>query len=272
MQAYAGKTVAITGGATGIGFALAKQFGAAGANLVIGEPREHRLEEAKTALQGLGFTVDVAVLDVRDPDSVEAFADFTWQRFGGCHVLINNAGIGGPRGRLTKMDLTEVRNLFDVNLFGVIHGASSFGRRMVAQNEPAAIYNVGSENSFFNAMPKMAPYIASKHAVRGLTEALREEFPDFITLGLICPGFVSTELTPPPFGEYGMPADEYAPIVFEQIQAGTFYIVSHACNMDRIKPVHDEIETAYATYAPRYQGDDKYDVRKLAAAVQARRD
>ena len=272
MQDYAGKTVAITGGATGIGFALAKRFGAEGANLVIGEPRTHRLAEAEAALSELGYTVAVKELDVTDPASVEAFAAFTWDRFSGCHLLINNAGVGGPRGRITKIETQDVRDLFDVNFFGVWHGAASFGRRMVEQGQPAAIYNVGSENSFFNAMPKMAAYIASKHAVRGLTEALREEFPDFMTIGLICPGFVSTELTPPPFGALGMDADEYAPIVVEQIKAGAFYVVSHACNMDRIQPVHDEIEAAYARYAPRYEGDQKYDVRRLVESVARNRD
>lgn len=272
MTSYQRKTVAITGGATGIGFALAKQFGAEGANLVIGEPREHRLAEAKAELDALGYPVATQVLDVRDPHSVEAFADFTWARFGECHLLVNNAGVGGPRGRITKIDVEAVRALFDVNFYGVWHGSASFGKRMVEQGEPAAIYNVGSENSFFNAMPKMAAYIASKHAVRGLTEALREEFPDFVTIGLICPGFVSTELTPPPFGALGMDADAYAPIVVEQIKAGTFYVVSHACNMDRIAPVHAEIETAYATYAPRYEGDQKYDVRRLVAQFAAKSD
>ena len=270
IQTFRNKTVAITGGATGIGFALARQFGAAGAHLVIGEPRQEKLRDARQNLQALGCKVAIKDLDVTDPDSVEAFADFAWQQYGACHILINNAGIGGPQGPLTGIDLTEIRKLFDVNLFGVVHGVASFGRRMIEQGEPAAIYNVGSENAFFTAMPKMAPYIASKHAVRGLTEALREEVPDFITIGLISPGFVHTDLIPPPFGALGMDPDIYAPIVLEQIRAGAFYIVSHACNMDHIRPIHDEIETAYATYAPRYEGDDQYDVRKLAAKLKAR--
>ena len=264
MTVYQGKTVAITGGATGIGLALAKQFGADGASLVIGEPRQNRLDAAKATLGASGYPVETQILDVRDPASVEAFADLCWDRFGGCHLLVNNAGVGGLRGRITEMDVEAVRDLFDVNFYGVWHGSASFGRRMVAQGEPAAIYNVASENAFFNAMPKMAAYIASKHAVRGLTEALREEFPEFITIGLICPGFVSTELIPPPFGALGMDADAYAAIVVRQIKAGTFYVVSHACNMDRIEPVHAEIEAAYAKYAPRYEGDEKYDVRRLA--------
>ena len=87
------KTVAITGGATGIGFALAKAMGEQGARIVIGEPRENRLSEAVEALGKLGPDARSMVMDVPDPDSVEAFADFAWDAFGSVHVLINNAGI-----------------------------------------------------------------------------------------------------------------------------------------------------------------------------------
>ncbi len=270
MLSFRDKTVVITGGATGIGFALAKRFGADGAKVVIGEPRRDRLDDALAALAGLGVEADAMTMDVTDPASVAAFADFAWDRRGAVHLLINNAGVGlGPK-RMTDLPLKDVRRVFDVNFFGVWHGAAEFGRRMVEQGEPAAIYNTGSENSFFNAMPKMAAYIASKHAVRGLTEAMREEFPDFITIGLICPGFVKSEMTPPPFGDLAMDADLFAEKAVEQIRAGAFYVVTHACNMDRIKPVHDEIEAAYARYAPRYDGDDAFDVRTLAARFERR--
>ena len=266
---FKGKTVAITGGATGIGFALAKQFGAEGASIVIGEPRQNRLDEAAKALSDLGIRVETTVLDVTQPDSVEAFADFAWKTFGKVHVLINNAGIGLGLKGMDTVSHEELHHLFNVNVFGVWYGASIFGKRMVEQGEPAAIYNLGSENSFFNAAPRMAAYIASKHAVRGMTEAMREELPDFISVGLICPGFVKSEMTPPPFGDEAMDTDEFASKVFEQIKAGRFYIVTHAYNMERIKPIHEEIEASFATYAPRYDGDEEYDVRTLIARFTA---
>lgn len=263
MTSFKDKTVAITGGATGIGFALAKQFGADGAKIVIGEPRQERLDEAVAALAALGIEASAMVMDVTDPDSVEAFADFAWAQQGAVHVLINNAGISAPRARLTQLPLEDLHRVFDVNVFGVWYGAASFGRRMVEQGEPAAIYNVGSENSFFNAAPKMAAYIATKHAVRGITEAMREDFPDFIIIGLICPGFVKSELTPPPFGDMAMDTDVFAEMVMKQIRAGEFYIVTHAYNMERIRPVHDAIEQSFASNAPRYDGDEEFDVRTL---------
>ena len=267
MQDFRGKTAVITGGATGIGFALAKQFGAEGANIVIGEPRQDRLNEAVSALRLAGYEASAMAMDVTDPQSMEAFAAFAWEAYGAVHVLVNNAGIGlGPRS-MVKQPLEDMRRIFDVNVFGVWHGSAVFGRRMIDQGEPAAIYNLGSENSFFNAVPKTAAYIASKHAVRGLTEAMRDEFPDFITIGLICPGFVKSELTPPPFGDLAMETDLFAAKTMEQIKAGAFYIVSHAYNVERFRPVHDEIEQAYAKYAPRYEGDEEYDVRTLLARV-----
>lgn len=265
MTSYKGKTVAITGGATGIGFALAKRFGAEGANIVIGEPRQGRLDQAIAALSGLGVEARAQVLDVTEPDSVEAFADFAWNAFGAVHLLINNAGVGLGMRSLVKLPLEDMRRVFDVNVFGVWHGAASFGRRMIEAGQPAAIYNVGSENSFFNAAPKTAAYIASKHAVRGLTEALREDMPDFITVGLICPGFVHTEMTRGPFGQFAMDADTFAEKVVEQIRAGEFYVVTHSYNIERIRPVHEEIEAAYARYAPRHEGDEEHDVRTLMA-------
>lgn len=271
MQDFKDKTVVITGGATGIGFGLAKRFGLEGANILIGEPRRTRLDEALAALRALGIEAEALVMDVTDPSSMEAFADFAWTRFGGAHVLINNAGIAVGRKPMVEVALDDLHRLMNVNFFGVWHGAASFGKRMIAQGEPAAIYNLASENAFFNAVKNSAPYIASKHAVRGLTEAMRDEFPDFIQVGMIVPGFVASEMTKGS-EQFAMDADTFAEKVVEQIRAGEFYVVTHAYNMVRIKPIHDEIEAAYARNAPRYDGDEEYDVPTLIARLTAGRD
>ncbi len=266
MNSFSGQTVAITGGATGIGFGLAKAFGREGARIVIGEPRRHRLDEAIAALHAEGIAAAAHDLDVSDAASVEAFADCAWSAFGGVQVLVNNAGISSPMRSMTKLPLENLRRVFDVNVFGVWHCAAAFGRRMIEAGQPAAIYNVGSENAFFNAVPKNAAYIASKHAVRGLTEAMRDEFPDFIRIGLITPGFVKTDLTGSgPFADAAMTADDFATKVLAQMKAGEFYIVTHPYNIERIRPIHAEIEAAYARNAPRYDGDDEHDVRTLMA-------
>lgn len=271
MDNFNGKTAVITGGATGIGFGLAKRFGQLGANVVIGEPRQQRLDEALKQLKALGTEASAMVMDVTDPESMEAFAEFAWATYGGAHVLINNAGIAIGRKAVPDVDLADLHRLFDVNFFGVWHGAASFGKRMIAQGAPAAIYNVASENAFFNAVQKSAPYIASKHAVRGLTEAMRDEFPDFVKVGMIVPGFVASEMTAGS-EQFAMDADTFAEKVVTQIQAGEFYVVTHSYNIERIKPIHAEIEEAYARNAPRYDGDDEYDVPTLIARLRAGRD
>lgn len=271
MKNFKDKTVVITGGATGIGFGLAKRFGSEGAKIVIGERRQKRLDAAITELKALGIDAAATVMDVSDPESVESFADFAIQTYGAVHVLINNAGIAIPRAPMMDVPLDDLHRLMNVNFFGVWHGAAIFGKRMIEQGEPAAIYNLASENSFFNAVTNSAAYIASKHAVRGLTEAMRDDFPDFIQIGMIVPGFVASEMTKGS-EQFAMDADTFAEKVVEQIRAGEFYVVTHSYNAVRIKPIHKKIEDAYARNAPRYDGDEEYDVPTLIARLRSRRD
>ena len=255
------KIIAITGGATGIGFALAKAFGVEGAKIVIGETREEKLEEAIDQLKNLDIDADKTHLDVTDLNSVENFADFTCERYGRVDILINNAGISGARGRIDEVDIEEAKKVFDVNFFGVWHGCSVFSKKMIKQGTKAAIYNLGSENSFFVAVPNSVAYVASKHAVLGLSESLRNDLPDFIHVGTIFPGYVDTPLTGQVEG--GMNADKFAEIVKEQIKNEEHIIVSHAYNTVHIEKRINEITQAYKKYAPRYDGDDEYDVKTI---------
>ena len=271
MTNYKNKTIAITGGATGIGFALAKGFGSEGANIVIGEPRQNRLDEAISKLTANGVNALAMLMDVSDPTSVEAFADFAWKAFGQVDVAINNAGISVGASRLTDLPLEKLHQIFGVNVFGVWHGCATFGRRMIEQGTPAAIYNLGSENSLFVAVPNSAAYVATKHAVLGMTEAFREEMPDYINVGTIFPGFVASEMIPQQVVKAAMDTDEFAANVIKQIRAGERFIVTHACNRDSIEPRRKALDAAYDTYAPRYDGDDEYDVRKLMVKWQAER-
>ncbi len=263
MQDLKNKVIVITGGATGIGFAFAKAFGGQGAKIVIGEPRQAMLDDAIAALTELGIEAASMVLDVRHLDSVEAFADFAWESFGRVDILFNNAGISMPRASIDQSDLQGVRDLFDVNFFGIWHGCRAFTQRMIAQGTPAEIYNTGSENSLFVAVPHSPAYVAAKHAILGLTESLRHDAPDFLHYGVIFPGFVSTPMTAAGGADLGMNADDYANIVLAQVQAKEAYIVSHAYNVERIAPRNEALAQAYAKYAPRYPGDDVYDVPLL---------
>jgi short-subunit dehydrogenase len=113
-----------------------------------------------------------------------------------------------------------------------------------------------------------AAYVATEHAVLALTESLREEMPDFVEVGLICPGFVTSEIGPPEAMAMGMDTDRYVDIAMGQIKADEFFIVSHAYNIERINARHDEITGAFATYAPRYEGDEEFDVRSLMGQMK----
>ena len=261
-----GKVVVITGGATGIGFALAKRFGGDGAKIVIGEPRAETLEAACEALAGMGVDARWTVCDVSSLESVEALADFAWDAHGRCDVVINNAGIGSRERRVPDVSLEDAHRIMDVNFWGVWHGCRVFGQRMKDQGTPAWIYNTGSENSLFCATTAAA-YIASKHAVLGLTETFREQVPDFIKVGLIIPGWVASDLNPD-FNRHAMDTDAYAAIIYPQILAGERFVVSHAYNTVRIDERMDALRDAYARHAPRYAGDDEYDVRILVKRLR----
>ena len=261
MQDLKGKVIAITGGATGIGFALAKTLGQDGAKIIIGEPRKEKLEEAVKILKDLGVQACETPLDVTNLKSVEEFAEFTIKSFGRVDILINNAGISGAGGRIDKVDIAKAKNIFDVNFFGVWHGCSVFSKKMIEQGSSAAIYNVGSENSLFIAVPKSVAYVASKHAVFALSESLRNDLPGYIHVGTIIPGYVDTPLTNQVEG--GMNADEFADIVKEQIKNQEHIIVSHAYNSVHIERRNKEIISAYKKYAPRYDGDDEYDIKTI---------
>ena len=261
MQYLKDKVIAITGGATGIGFALAKTLGQEGAKIIIGEPRKEKLEEAIKILRDLGIESYETLLDVTNLRSVEEFAEFTIKSFGHVDILINNAGISGARGRIDKVDINEAKNVFDVNFFGVWHGCAVFSKKMIEQGRSAAIYNLGSENSLFIAVPKSVAYVASKHAVFALSESLRNDLPDYIHVGTIFPGYVDTPLTSQ--GDGGMNVDEFANIIKEQIKNEEHVIVSHAYNSVHIERRNKEIISAYKKYAPRYDGDDEYDIKTI---------
>ena len=260
------RNVVITGGASGIGLALATALGGRGCRAMLAEPDEERLQTAVDALRALGIDACFHRCDVTKLEEVEGLADRAWEVFGRVDMVFNNAGIGLPQLPIIETAMEDLRAVIEVNFFGVWHGCRVFARRLIEQGTPAGIYNTGSENSLFSAVPNSAAYLASKHAVLGLTDNLREQMPDFIHVGLIIPGFVSTGMTKA-VGHLAMDADRFAGIVLEQIRDGQFFIVSHAYNMQRIQERYEEISRAYETYAPRYEGDEEFDVRHLLSTM-----
>ncbi|MDX1732996.1 MAG: SDR family oxidoreductase [Halioglobus sp.] len=265
MENYRDKVVVITGSAGGIGFALAQQFGADGAKVVLSDIDGERLHGAVEALREQGVQAGGFVCDVTRREDVEALAQHAIDGFGAVDVLVNNAGRGQAPAPLIDMDLDEFRRVLDVNLYGLLHGVQVFGRYFLQRGEPAAIYNLGSENSIYPCVPSYHAYVASKHAVLAITELLAEETPDFLEVALIMPGLVYSEMTRDVFR--GMDTDAFARKVIEQLRAGEFYVVSHAYNRERLDERYRAIGAAYDKYAPRYAGDEEFDIRTLLARM-----
>ena len=199
--------------------------------------------------------------DVSDLAQVEALAEVAFEQLGEVHLLLNNAGQGGVRGKLWEVDPEDARKHFDVNFWGVWHGCKAFAPRLVEQEAPSAIYNTGSENSWFCAVRETAAYIAAKHAVLGMTESLREDLPEHVHAGLIIPGWVFTPLGPEQFMKFGMPVDDYARIVVPQLLARRRFVVSHGYNMVRINERMDDLAASYSEFALPIEQDAKHDVR-----------
>lgn len=257
------RTVIITGGATGIGLGLAKACGESGARVVIGEPRAAQIDAAVSALREIGISAHGRVLDVSSVEQLEAFADEVFATNGDVALVVNNAGVGVRPGSVLDTPLEEMHRVMAVNFHGVWQGCQVFGRRLIEQGREAAMYNTGSENSFFVAVHHAAAYVASKHAVLGLTEALRDEMPEYIKVGMIAPGFVATPLIPEAMRHLGMPVEEFAAIILPQILAGERYAVSHGYNQVRIDERYQLLCDAYSRSAPRQAGDERYDVKHL---------
>ncbi|NND66671.1 MAG: SDR family NAD(P)-dependent oxidoreductase [Halioglobus sp.] len=265
MNSYRDKVVVITGSATGIGLALAGQFGADHAKLVISGLPTDDIDGAVAQLRSRGITAVGSVCDVTDRAQVEALAEFAWDEFGQVDVIVNNAGIALAPTPLLQTDLAQFRALYEVNIFGVLNGIQVFGARFVEQGTPAAIYNCGSENSIYPCVPSAHAYVSSKHAVLAITELLAEEMPDYVEVAVIMPGLVKSAMTKS-LG-IGMETEDFAATVLRQLKAGEFYVVSHAYNRVRLDERHAAIGAAFDRYAPRYEGDDEYDIRAIIAKL-----
>ena len=261
MSDFNPKTAVITGGASGIGLALAKRLAGNGVSVMISDLAGDRLD----SLASEGFATQPC--DVSDLAQVEALADAAFDAFDTVDLVFNNAGINGPSGKLWEVSPEDARKHFDVNYWGVWNGCRAFAPRMVEQSTPSAIYNTGSENSFFCAVPHTAAYISAKHGVLGLTESFREDLPEHVHAGTIIPGWVFTALGAAEVMRHAMPVEEYIDIIMPQITARRRFVVSHGYNEVRIAERMDELDASYAEFALPAAEDEKHDVRLTIAKM-----
>jgi NADP-dependent 3-hydroxy acid dehydrogenase YdfG len=187
----AGETAAITGAARGIGRATAEALLRQGMKVAIGDVD---FETARQTASELGASTVALPLDVTDRDSFAAFLDAAEQQLGPLDVLVNNAGIMQV-GRFIDEDDLTARRMIDINLHGVILGMKLALERMIPRDR-GHIVNISSQAGKFGA-PGGATYSATKHAVVGLTEAVRGELRlmgAHIDLSYVMPFVVNTEL------------------------------------------------------------------------------
>jgi NADP-dependent 3-hydroxy acid dehydrogenase YdfG len=217
----AGRVTAITGAARGIGRATAQAFVRAGMKVAVGDLDAALASQVATEL---GPAAVGLPLDVTRRDSFEAFLDAAEERLGPVDVLVNNAGIM-PLGRFVDEDEATALRTVDINLHGVIHGMKIALPRMMARNR-GTIVNVASQAGRYGA-PGGATYSATKHAVIGLTEAVRGELAlegSAVELSYVMPYLVKTELgagTRHARGFRHLEPAEVADAIVEALERGT---------------------------------------------------
>jgi NAD(P)-dependent dehydrogenase (short-subunit alcohol dehydrogenase family) len=174
VEHFDGKVAAITGGASGIGLALARRLGGEGCRLSLADIDAEALDRARSALLDEGFEVLATITDVGKLDDMERFAVNTVAEFGAVDVVVNNAGVIAWNP-IDTLSIDDWRWVIDVNLWGVIHGVHVFLPILERQGSDAHIVNVSSVGGVLADTPFMATYSATKGAVIGFSLTLASE-------------------------------------------------------------------------------------------------
>ena len=245
MDELRGKVAVVTGGASGIGYALCELFAHEGMQVVMSDVAGDRLDEAAQQLgAATGADVVGAQADVTRWEDVERLADRAIERVGAVHVLCNNAGVQRD-GYTWEFSLEEWQWILGVNLWGTIHGVKAFLPAMLERGEPAHVVNTASIGGLV-AFRRLAMYAAAKAGVIGLSETLHNDLRDRgapIGVSVLCPGPTmsglrehSRSLHPGGAEEAPIslvthvertPATEVAARVVDAIRSGRFWVLTH---------------------------------------------
>ena len=194
LMSLAGRRAVVTGGAQGLGKAIAARLAEAGADLLIVDLNEEPARAAAAELaEKYGVTAIGTRADVSDTATVTAAADLAVTELGGLDIWVNNAGLF-PNAPVLDMPDEMWDRTFDVNARGVFLGSREAARRMAADGSGGVIVNIISTAGFQVVFPGMAAYVSSKHAALGLTKSLAVDLAPFGVRVLgVAPSFVPTE-------------------------------------------------------------------------------
>ncbi|MFD1604490.1 glucose 1-dehydrogenase [Flavobacterium artemisiae] len=210
MSTFNDKTIIITGAAMGLGLAASKAVALKGANLSIVDYNSEALEKAKAEINSVAPNAKIItiVADVSDEQAVKNYVDKTVEEFGRVDGLYNNAGIEGKQASIVDYDVNIFKKVIDINLMGVYYGLKYVIPVMQKQGG-GKIVNVASVGGIRGVVNQM-PYVASKHAVSGMTKNAAIEYgKDGIYTNAIAPGAILTPMVAEAFKQVN-PADPKA--------------------------------------------------------------
>lgn len=188
---HEGKVILITGAAGGIGLATAKNFAAEGAKLALVDMNQEAIEKAAKEIEGAEVITFSA--DVTNEADVERFVSGTKEHYGRIDSFVNNAGINGKTEDLVDITQDNIEQVFAVNVFGVFYGMKHV-LRVMKEQKSGSVVNLGSIGSWIGS-PSMSPYVASKHAVAGITKSAALEAAEYgVRVNAVSPHAVETEM------------------------------------------------------------------------------
>ncbi|MGB5798169.1 MAG: SDR family NAD(P)-dependent oxidoreductase [Mycolicibacter algericus] len=208
MTDFDGKVAVVTGAAAGMGRSLAIQLAERGASVAICDVDPAGLAETERRCRRAGAAVEAAIVDMAEREAVSDLAATVQDRFGCAHYVFNNAGIGYA-GTVERSEYKDVERVMDIDFWGVVHGTKAFLPLLEASGD-GHLVNTSSIFGLFS-VPGSSAYNAAKFAVRGYTEALRQEMLMLrkpVTVTCVHPGFIRTDIAKNATSADGPPSAE----------------------------------------------------------------